>query len=261
LSWQTSGRGRSHSTGLLPDSWLNWSRIIVVSPHSDDAALSLPAVLTHLHRKGMESTIVTCFSVSAFAPYADMHTVSYVTELRKAEDVRYASTLGLSCRVVWLGCKDAPLRGVHEIFRERDLTREDRACAVRMSPRIESMLSSSCAIFLPLGLGAHVDHIIACEAGLSLAAAGSHDMLFYEDMPYLIGLDERKLRQRATKLARILRGQMSAIRCSGAAVLGLKAEAASCYPSQFHRQQILEYLSPETRCRRCRSERIWQLIR
>ncbi len=165
-------------------------KICVVSPHRDDACFSLGLSLVRWAHAGHRIRVLNCFTRSAFAPYSDADTVhqndrtSYVSAMREKEDkvfVRRVPGAGL----IDLRLKDAPLRfrcGVDEVFR-RALDEADPAIA-KIASALEKRVGSEDAelLLLPLGLGAHVDHITARHAAMPFAlplACG-----FYEDLPY-----------------------------------------------------------------------------
>jgi hypothetical protein len=261
LEWHNSKGRVFQSKDSYPGGWKKWSQIVVLAPHSDDAALSIPAFLTYLTGKGLQTVIVTCFSVSDFAPFAGSSIVSDITEIRKSEDDRYTSMLGPRCRTVWLDFSDAPLRGYRlpDLLRLRDLTGVERDVAKQIECRVSPFLAPQCGIFVPLGLGDHVDHRITCEAGASISRAIRSDIIFYEDMPYTLSLDEPTIYSRIKALEKLLGGRLRSIRCFGSMVLAIKAAAAYCYPSQFRRDDIETLIQRELGQVRCKSERVWQL--
>jgi len=164
---------------------------LVVSPHPDDATLSLGATLA-----GTSARVVNVFSVetwtgrSFYAQRPDQTSALLLDEERVA------------CRVLdvdplFLGFVDAPARGwgdqfmrageAHspEVEAERVTTTESvaealAACVADAQPRI---------VFAPLAVASHVDHLICRDAVLALVLRGvlaPGQARFYEDLPYAV---------------------------------------------------------------------------
>jgi LmbE family N-acetylglucosaminyl deacetylase len=113
------------------------------------------------------------------------------TTMRKVEDERYAYFMEAS--VVLLDLPDAVFRGYRDDtellgeVREDDISPYDivRREIARLEPQM---------VYLPLGVGNHVDHQLCREVGLGLLAEGrrwvmpgpdySNRVTFYEDFPY-----------------------------------------------------------------------------
>jgi LmbE family N-acetylglucosaminyl deacetylase len=157
-------------------------RLLFLSPHSDDAALSMGGWIwqTWLERGGLPgSALATVFSRSLYAPYAELHTEAEVSACRAREDMAFAERFGL--RRLDLGFPDSSACGIPD-ERERQAP---AAADPRRQPLVRS-LSAVCVRFdvvcLPAGVGGHVDHQLLVE---SVTEAGllSRTVLF-EDLPY-----------------------------------------------------------------------------
>ena len=155
-------------------------QIQIISPHQDDAAFSLGSVLAELSRCGISVMIVNCLTVSGYAPFSALKTPRAVSRLRHCEDVEFAGRLGANTSIIDLGCLDAPLRlgtacehvcGLRPAF---DPARRN------LSRKLRDVLGAAPAI-LPLGLGGHVDHVLARDEAL---LAGGSPLAFYEELPY-----------------------------------------------------------------------------
>jgi len=110
---------------------------------------------------------------------------------RRLEDERYAAFAEAS--IVWLDLPDAVFRGYEGDEQLLGLPRADDAPPVDLLRREIARLEPS-RIYLPLGIGGHVDHQLARDAGIALL----HDArawvmpgpdytertVFYEDFPY-----------------------------------------------------------------------------
>ena len=180
--------------------------LVVVEPHLDDAVLSAGGRL--LNRRGKQrTTILTITRWSNFTSYwfkgrfpFDMNTV---TELRLAECRQAARLVGAD--MVVMNEREANLRSVPaEAWSEASIKRlfdaywrghfhsipfddEVEAWSVRIAERIAELDPDE--LWIPLGLGEHIDHRLARDACLRMIArdrqrfAGMKIEL-YEDLPY-----------------------------------------------------------------------------
>lgn len=111
-----------------------------------------------------------------------------VLATRRAEDAEAARRLG--CSVRWLGLPDAIYRGSRyssdaELF--GSLHEEELELAEHLADEIRDLPEwrEGARVFVPLGIGSHVDHQLVFEAGRCLASRGI-DVYAYEDCPYAI---------------------------------------------------------------------------
>lgn len=167
---------------------------LFVSPHLDDVAFSCGGVLARLASEGWRTVLATVFTCSvpdptgfALACQLDKGLpadVDYMA-LRRDEDRTFAARSDVH-DVVWLGHPEAPHRGygsAPELF--GDARPEDEVwievagglgkLAARHEPE---------AVFLPQGLGNHVDHRQVIRAALETVPP--EKALWYRDMPYAI---------------------------------------------------------------------------
>lgn len=182
---------------------------IVVSPHLDDAVLSLPCFLRARALRGERVIVLTVFS-EGDEGYA----------ARRAEDLAALALLGVE--PLHLGLRDAPFRrGLRRDFRalvlgELPVDDADAALVARtLADRVAAFAPAE--ILLPLGVGEHIDHRIVHAA---------HPMLpgplgFYEDRPY--ASIEHAVRARLARLGATVDGR--AIAPSLAAVAEFLAAA------------------------------------
>ena len=170
-------------------------KLVIVSPHRDDAAFSLGLSLEHWLAAGHTVQVLNCFTQSTYAPYSDaasLHAndrVSFVSATRKREDAAWNKRLGRRLQITDLDLLDAPLRLACEVDEVLTLPIRagDRALA-RVAGAIAKLARNgspeSLAILLPLAVGSHIDHRVTREAGLQALAASSLPVSFYEDLPY-----------------------------------------------------------------------------
>lgn len=157
--------------------------VLYVSPHLDDVALSCAGALVTRAAAGERVVVATVFSSGA---------PRRVHASRRAEDRRALRTLGIEA--VHLGFVDAPARlGVPASFRTLLLgAPPDRALVAAVSEALGALRRrlSPDEVWLPLGVGGHVDHLATFAAGSLLPGA----LRFYEDRPYAFSATLRRLR-------------------------------------------------------------------
>jgi LmbE family N-acetylglucosaminyl deacetylase len=162
-------------------------KIAVVSPHGEDAGLSLGLAIGVWLQQGHAVEVVSCFTRSEHAPFSDADSVhandrmSFVTALRRreAEDWRrqYRSA---KLTITDLNLKDARLR-LHcaaEDVTSIAVNEADKAFA-KIHTALER--SRAGAVVFPLALGGHADHRTAMLA--AAAPVGTMAVAFYEDLP------------------------------------------------------------------------------
>lgn len=187
---------------------------VFVSPHLDDVAFSCGGTAAQLARRGVRVTLATVFTRSVARPSgfalacqtdkglaAD---VDYMA-LRRAEDVAAARCMGVA-DVVHLDLPEAPHReygDARELFagvRGGDEVWREASAALRLL--VGSRTPD--AVFVPQGLGGHVDHLQVIRA-CAESGVGTHA---YRDTPYALrvafapaGADEVVVALDASELA------------------------------------------------------------
>jgi LmbE family N-acetylglucosaminyl deacetylase len=178
--------------------WDDFERVVILSPHLDDAALSCGGLLHALHDR--ISTLVVsicCGTPRVLAPDGrgklQLRRGHVNPQYRRREDI--AAMHSVNADFVHLGFSDG-------IYRRSPLTgkliyRSERERWI--APRIEDMAHieelylvlrrlcldlGSILLISPMGIGHHVDHQIVSQVALRLAASGV-TLLFYEDFPYV----------------------------------------------------------------------------
>jgi LmbE family N-acetylglucosaminyl deacetylase len=182
-----------------PSSSLSTAHAIFVSPHFDDVALSCGGTVAAAAAAGHDPVIVTVFAgepppeqpLSAFALV--IHelmgckdaTAAEVLSLRRSEDEAAARTLGARhCRLDHL---DAPYRGpyVYPPSFRGPLHADDADLAARIAADVLRLWQTTpdATVYLPLGVGGHVDHRVCFAVAPALTRAGVR-CWHYEDFPY-----------------------------------------------------------------------------
>jgi LmbE family N-acetylglucosaminyl deacetylase len=228
--------------------------LTVLSPHQDDAGLSLAMTICAAARSGRPVRIVNCFTVSAYAPHSLARDVVEVGSVRKEEDREFASRVGPSVEVVDLGMEDAPIRLGRPVASVRRLKvgPRERMDAQKIAEALNCVADGM--VLAPLGLGGHIDHLVAFEAAIRLARAG-RTVVFYEDLPYAAELRDCCILRAANRASRRI-----GARLGGALVRDREAEdrkrfAIEAYGSQLSTGQIDSVIGYGTR--RGGGERLW----
>ena len=166
-------------------------KIVIVSPHRDDAAFSLGLSVERWLSSGHTVQVLNCFTQSEYAPYSDAESLhsndrrSFVSALRKREDVAWNKMLGGRLQITDLDLLDAPLRlacGVDEVL-ALEIRPGDRAVS-RVAGAIAKAARNGAALAIPLAIGGHFDHRVTHQAALEALQTSSAAFAFYEDLPY-----------------------------------------------------------------------------
>jgi LmbE family N-acetylglucosaminyl deacetylase len=213
-------------------------KIVVLSPHRNDAAFSLSLAISVWLERGHAVEVVNCFTRSEYAPFSDVDSVhandrmTYVTAVRSKEDESWRKQFGAATKRLSLkdlNGKDGPLR-MHCALEE--LTSVAVNPADKAMAKIQKAVEGAGAVVLPLALGGHVDHRTAREAALAVMGSAV-PCAFYEDLPYALEMAEEKIAQAAAgvgaELVPVFTGEVQDI---GAAI-GRKRRLALCYDSQI----------------------------
>ena len=163
-------------------------KIVVISPHRDDAAFSLGLAIAGWLAAGHSVNVINCFTLSDYAPFSalqSMHPESRirsVTALRLREDETWGKLLGDGLTLTNLQLKDAPLRlncSANDVCGMIVTSADGALLTIR-----EALGDAQAdALALPLALGGHVDHRTAREAAIP-GESNARPCAFYEDLPY-----------------------------------------------------------------------------
>lgn len=218
------------------------ARALFLQPHYDDVALSCGGTAAAWAAAGQMPHIVTVFAselvhamVGEFAAWKhsrwQLADPDAVHAARRAEDERAARVLG--CSIRWLGLPDAIYRGeryTSDASLYGPLHPEEHALADHLAEELWHLPEwrADMQVFVPLGVGDHVDHQLVFEAGRRLAACGVA-VWAYEDLPYGIHTPAA-LAQRLQRLgAQVGPGAQVPV----AATLDVKMEAIAAYATQL----------------------------
>ena len=228
---------------------------LIISPHHDDAALSLGGFMC-TNRVQACHVVCNVFTTSSWLGDGfPSGTLSNVTNLRRAEERLSNRVLG--ARSIALGLWEADIRIFHrrsiDNYPDRegftfaddpDLRSQGEADSVRQSVMtlVERLRPEK--IGLPLGLGGHMDHVFLREQGIGwLDELGRRfpgtRVFFYEDMPYATYED--------IDAATVADGLGSQVKLESEVVplaqyMETKVQSVAAYRSQFHRADNEERL-------------------
>ncbi len=175
-----------------------FERVVILSPHLDDAALSCGGLLQAL--RGVPTLVVTlCSGNPPPLSSADGRRTlpprrGHVSpRIRRAEDI--AAMRAIDAAYVHLSFPDAIYRrNVHSgkllYLNARERWVAPRADDAAYIDELYRLLGRLCLdlgpilLLSPMGIGDHVDHQITARVAMRLAEAGA-SLLFYEDFPYV----------------------------------------------------------------------------
>ncbi len=261
----------------MPFTWPS-ARHIYLSPHLDDAVLSCGGLIARQAQRGEPVAVVTVFAASPplshpLSPLARALHVRWQVSApassnfsdppaaRRAEDLRALATLGPSVQAVHYTLPDCIYRlhpatgqplyaGEQALF--GSVHPDDPA---RADLRTAPPLPSGAVLYVPLGVGGHVDHRIVREA---VAGWGlpEDSLRYYEDYPYAAqpGALEAALAEVGPVRPLVVSLPEGA--------LEVKIRAAACYESQISTfwsglAAMAEALRAEAA--RIGGERLWSL--
>jgi hypothetical protein len=234
-------------------------QVYVVSPHRDDAALSLACWLDLLARRDdLNLALVNCFTHSAWAPNSPKHGQgAAVTRIRADEDARFREFLGAD--EIDLGLCDTSMRAqpcpVFE-FDAHAQTKLIASVATLLGPHASS--DPNAAWVLPLGLGGHVDHYISNAAGLAVTARlpgePARAVALYPEVPYSLETSPDELRCSLLAAERALACGFRQLEVEHSDPVATWYGAARFYHSQFSEREVMGMLAL---MHRRGGERLW----
>lgn len=165
-------------------------RTILVSPHSDDIALSLGGTLLQnfFHEPIL---MVTIFTKSS----------EIISKVRHLEDVDFANKLQIKFQS--FNFSEPPLRG----YSHRDIFANNNPVSDPVYTEVYHALSKliksyGCELIVsPMGIGNHIDHIITCNVCYKIAMENDIRIVFYEDLPYASRLTFKQIKVRANSIS------------------------------------------------------------
>lgn len=172
---------------------LRAKRVLIVSPHFDDVALSLGQSLRDGDLSQASSVSVrVVFGATNWT--TSMHPTRrrapFVSAWRRTEELMAALRFGYTFRAAAL--EEVVLRSGSMdpgSFRDEESI-SGHPLVDRVTRMIRRWSDDRDLVLVPAGLGRHVDHRIVAAAGVRLMRAGGTPVAFYEDRPYTAYLDD-----------------------------------------------------------------------
>lgn len=185
---------------LTHHDWKSFERVVILSPHLDDAALSCGGLLHALRQQVSTLVMSVCCGTARVVKADGSRPVSsrkghVSARTRRREDI--AAMHSVDTHFVHLSFTDAiyrrsPLTGRLIYRNERERWVAPRIDDLAHIEELYLVLRRLCLdlgrilLVSPMGIGHHVDHHIAAQVALRMATtdAGA-ELLFYEDFPYV----------------------------------------------------------------------------
>ncbi len=207
------------------------SSIAILEPHPDDVALSLGAWLASIAGR-IPVDVFVLFSESRWAPYLDDQREA-VRARRMAEESRFLGQAGARGRD--FGFPDSSMLGFDAVEELRvDVHTDSRLPVVRAA--LASALPADAFLLVPLGLGNHIDHLVARDS----RPPEWTPWACYEELPCACHLDDA---DKADLARRVLNGPARCWRFDVSGLLAAKRAGLHHYRSQLTPDDIERVLS------------------
>jgi LmbE family N-acetylglucosaminyl deacetylase len=169
-------------------------RHLYVSPHFDDIALSAGGTALLQARRGEPLLVVCVFTapppdaLTGFAEFQHDRWGGAADPWRERQEEERKAMAALGADYLWLDYSDAIYRS-DQYLSDVDLFGPVKPGDARLRQALSGELarawqrSPRATVYLPLGVGGHVDHQLCGAAADNLRAAGA-PLAWYEDAPY-----------------------------------------------------------------------------
>lgn len=226
---------------------------LVLSPHPDDAALSLGGSLL-ARSLPQPVTIVTVFGSSNFMNGTWHADALEVTRRRRAEDEAFSVAVRTPLR--YLTLPEASLRSDSMPVFDRATESPEILAEVRRAIADVTDELAPALVCAPLGLGNHRDHLMVRDAAGELGGTREVPVVYYEDLPYAADLSQRQIASRA----RWLDARLSAHVIEIDRVFEGKLRAVGIYVSQIGPRDVRRVVTHARRIPslRARLARVWR---
>lgn len=170
-------------------------RVLIVSPHFDDAPLSLGQSMLDGWLSQHDLTVGVVFSSSNYTRWfhPTRRRAPLATAIRRFEE--RVNSRRFHYRVITAGYEEAVLRlnsMSTESFLRPDYDAHDDPLLPAITTCIAEWARSFDAVLGPLGIGDHIDHHLAAAA--THVASANHSLVgFYEDRPYCSYLSDQEI--------------------------------------------------------------------
>ena len=155
-------------------------RKVIISPHCDDALLSLGGSICRWQSTEIE--VITVFGTCAWAVGGDM-SAAEITRLNRQEELKALQKAGSKC--VLLDFDEVLLRGYEKWNSEPNMN--DQNLREDVEKTLRNLVKPNSEVYVPLAVGGHTDHVICKDAAIQnieLWFENNCEVYFYEDLPY-----------------------------------------------------------------------------
>lgn len=156
---------------------------LIISPHLDDAILSLGGYLQQ--HKDKNDIVFTLFN-TAWTTLEGDYSAQQITEMNLKEEKDVINLIG--CKHKFANYDEALLRGYKNWNDSLRIEHDNYLLNSIISDVIGIVKENNVTkIFFPLAIGKHVDHVLVFEVAKKLTSFFSQEeiqILFYEDLPY-----------------------------------------------------------------------------
>lgn len=189
---------------------------LVISPHLDDAVLSMGSLLSFLSEKKFSISVVTVFTqgsdltsefINTLVRKGGYGTAHEYFEARRVEDKKALALFGVE-NVIHLNFVDAAWRmndNAQSLYKntvigvERDEKDQELISSIQDALKNLS-IDSDTLVFAPIGRGKHVDHILVRDSATKVFSRP----VYYTDFPYSMKHNDDESFQKAQDLSSIV---------------------------------------------------------
>mgnify|MGYP000694294208 CR=1 FL=1 len=216
---------------------------LIISPHLDDAILSLGGFLSLM--QNLNCKVITIFN-TAWSIDKDIKEWKSITKKNLAEEKK--AMRELRCDFKFLNYPEALLRGYIRWNDALDL-KKDKKLFEKITRDLLPEVEKYDNIFLPRGIGKHVDHLLIREMFTAIPKS-QNSIFFYEDLPYSCYEEFEEYDKEMNILIDISR------------VINIKTKLLNIYKSQLDMDTIemVEQHSLKLGRKGRNCERIWKLL-
>lgn len=221
---------------------ISCNKLTIVSPHQDDAALSLANYIMGYATGNIR--IINCFTISDYCPYGGASERCDVMALRCKEDRSFAVHKHNSAiEIIDLDEYDSLIRlnttNMNDLFITHELG--ETAIEHMFSLRRKLVPYLGGTLLLPMAIEGHIDHVLSCLAAISLLKHYD-SVAFYLDVPYWIRTSMDLIKQRISHIESLI-GLTLKPHASLISPAWNKQQLSDIYRSQVTRHEILNILN------------------
>jgi len=205
---------------------------LIISPHLDDAILSLGGFLCN--SISSDDMILTVFN-TAWSVLVDHDYHQEITKTNLAEEKKIIEELG--CRYQFLNWDECLLRGYQYWKGPFDLDK-DMDISLRFTRTIQHILNKYTEVYLPAAIGLHIDHMLVFNAIIDLIAQNRNvKFILYQDLPYATygGTAER-----INSIEKLKRFTLKLLETDITSTIEKKCRMLRSYKSQLTEEDILK---------------------